>query len=143
MNILILILTLIKSLKPYIKKYITTTLNVHEFLLVNNVFVSLIVFSMFSYNYFNGKETYQNIKKLNKKQVFFLILFALTTIVSTFIFSKFEKDNTAITNTLIKLFTNIMFVITGFILFNEKLTKRQIIGLFFCGIGIYLTSKKE
>jgi uncharacterized membrane protein len=143
MNILILLLTLIKSLKPYIKKYITSTLNVHEFLLVNNIFISLIVFSMFSYNYLNGKQNYQNIKKLNSRQIFFIILFGLTTIVSTFIFSKLENNNTAITNTLIKLFTNIVFIATGFILFNEKLTKKQMIGILFCGIGIYLTSKKN
>lgn len=98
---------------------------------------------MFSYNYLNGKQNYQNIKKLNSRQIFFIILFGLTTIVSTFIFSKLENNNTAITNTLIKLFTNIVFIATGFILFNEKLTKKQMIGILFCGIGIYLTSKKN
>jgi len=61
MNYLILILTMIKSLKPFMRKYITTTLNIQEFLLVNNVFVSLLVFSMFCYNYFYVYENYKNI----------------------------------------------------------------------------------
>jgi uncharacterized membrane protein len=141
MNYLVLLLTVIKSSKPYLRKYITTTLNIQEFLLVNNVFVSLLVFSMFCYNYFNGYENYKNIKRLDYKQVFLLILFSLLTIGSSFIFSKLENNNTAITNTIIKLFSNVMFLVIGFIMFEEKISYRQLLGLLFCGIGIYLTSK--
>jgi uncharacterized membrane protein len=141
MNYLILILTMIKSLKPFMRKYITTTLNIQEFLLVNNIFVSLLIFSIFCYNYFNGYENYKNIKKLDYKQVFLLILFSLLTIGSSFIFSKLENNNTVITNTAIKLFSNVMFLVIGFIMFEEKITYKQLLGLSFCGIGIYLTSK--
>lgn len=141
MNYLILILTMIKSLKPFMRKYITTTLNIQEFLLVNNVFVSLLIFSIFCYNYFNGYENYTNIRKLDYKQVILLILFSLLTIGSSFIFAKLENNNTVITNTAIKLFSNVMFLVIGFIMFKEKITYKQLLGLSFCGIGIYLTSK--
>lgn len=142
MNYPILLLTLIRSLKPYMRKYITTTLNMHEFLLVNNVLVSLIVFILFCYNYSNGYENYTNIKKLNSKQVMSLMLFSFTTIISSFILTKLENSHTGITNIVIKLFSNIMFLVIGFIIFKEKLTYKQMLGLFFCGIGIYLTSTK-
>lgn len=144
MNNLILLFTLLKSLKPFMRKYVTTTLNIQEFLLVNNVFVTMIVGCIFGYNYFYGKETYSNIKNLTYYQTGSIILFSLLTIFSTFIFSKLEKDNnTTITSISVKLFSNILFLIIGVTLFNENITEKQMIGLLFCGIGIYLTSNKN
>jgi drug/metabolite transporter (DMT)-like permease len=143
MNELLLLLTVIKSCKPYMKKYITTTLNVHEFLLLNNITISIFVLFIFLYNLINKKETYENIKKLNIYQIILIIIFSLLTIGSTFIFSKLEKENIAIINTMLKLFSNIVFLIVGLLLFNQKLTKKQLLGIVFCGIGIYLTSKKN
>ena len=142
MNSLVVLLTLIKSFKPYMKKYITSTLNVHEFLLINNVTVSVLVFFIFLYNLINKNETYENIKNLNIYQIISIIIFSLLTIGSTFIFSKLEKENTTLVNTMLKLFSNIMFIVVGLLLFNEKITKKQLLGIVFCGIGIYLTSKK-
>lgn len=142
MNSLVILLSLMKSFKPYMKKYITSTLNVHEFLLLNNITVSIFVFIMFLYNFMNKNEQYKNIKNLNIYQIILIIIFSLLSIGSTFLFSKVEKENTTIVTTMLKLFSNIMFIIIGLLLFNEKLTKKQLLGIFFCSVGIYLTSKK-
>ena len=142
MNLLIILLTLINSSKPYIKKYISTSLNIHEFLLLNNVSISLFLFISVLYNLTNNKNTYENIKNLNMYQICSIIIFSLLTIGSTFIFSKLNKENTTIVNTIIKLFSNVMVIIIGLFIFNEELTKKQLLGIIFCGIGIYLTNKK-
>lgn len=142
MNNLLLILGIIKSLTPYIKKYYINTMSFHEFLLINNMFTFFFVFLISLYYFFYENETYDNIKNIDKKNLLFIALISFLTICSSFIFSKFNNTNIGALSILLKLFTNIVVLLFGFLLFNEKLSYTQIVGILFCLVGIYLTNKK-
>jgi hypothetical protein len=142
MNNLLLILGIIKSLTPYIKKYLIKQLSFHEFLLINNLFVFFFVFLVSLYYYFYKKDTFENLKNINTNNILLIGFIAFLTVFSSFIFSKLNVSNIGIISVLLKLFTNIIVLILGYILFNEKLSYTQITGILFCLIGIYLTNKK-
>ena len=142
MNNFIIILGLIKSLTPYIKKHLISQLAYHEFLLINNIFVILFVSLISCYHYFYKKETYENLKKLDINNFIIVGILSFLTIFSSYILSKINFNNVGLISTIIKLFSNITVLGLGFLLFNETLSKFQIIGVVFCIIGIYLTNKK-
>lgn len=142
MNNFIIILGLIKSMTPYIKKHLISQLTYHEFLLINNVFVILFVSLISCYHYFYKKETYENLKNLDINNFIIVGILAFLTIFSSYILSKIDFNNVGLISTIIKLFSNITVLGLGFLLFNETLSKFQIIGVVFCIIGIYLTNKK-
>ena len=142
MNNFIIVLGLIKSITPYIKKHLISQLAYHEFLLINNAFIILFVSLISCYHYFYKKEPYENLKKLDINNFFIVGVLAFLTVFSSYILSKIDFNNVGLINTIIKLFSNITVLGLGFLLFNEKLTKFQIVGIIFCVIGIYLTNKK-
>ena len=142
MNNFIIVLGLIKSMTPYIKKHLISQLAYHEFLLINNAFVILFVSLISCYHYFYKKETYENLKKLDINNFFIVGVLASLTIFSSYILSNIEFNNVGLISTTIKLFSHILVLGLGFLLFNETLTKYQIVGVIFCIIGIYLTNKK-
>jgi len=142
MNNFIIILGLIKSMTPYIKKHLISQLAYHEFILINNAFIIFFVSLISCYYYFYKKETYENLKKLDVNNFFIVAVLAFLTVFSSYILSKIDFNNVGLISTIIKLFSNITVLGLGFLLFNEKLTKYQIIGVIFCIIGIYLTNKK-
>jgi hypothetical protein len=142
MNNLFLILGVIKSLTPYIKKYLIKQLSFHEFLLINNLFIFFFVFLISIYYYFYEKETFENLKNINTNNILLIGFIAFLTVFSSFIFSKLNVSNIGIITLLLKLFTNIIVLMLGYVLFNEKLSYIQFIGILFCLIGIYLTNKK-
>lgn len=142
MNNFIVVLGLIKSLTPYIKKHLISQLAYHEFLLINNAFIIFFVSLISCYHYFYKKETYGNLKKLDINNFFVVGVLAFLTICSSYILSKIDFNNVGLVSTIIKLFSNITVLGLGFLLFNETLTKFQIIGVIFSIIGIYLTNKK-
>lgn len=139
---LLFIIGLIKSLTPYIKKYYLNSLSFHEFLLINNLFRIIFVAFISFYYYYYENVSFENIKNIDNKNLLFIAIISFFAILSSFIFSKLDVTNIGSLAILLKLFTNIVVLIFGFLMFNEKLTYNQIIGISFCLVGIYLTNKK-
>ena len=142
---LLLMIGIINSLIPLIKKYLLSQLAFHEFLLINNLFVIILVLIVSLYYFLYKKETFENLKKINKKNLFLIGFIAFITVLSSYILSNINIDNVTNIGTMgivLNLFTNIFILILGFLIFNEQLTNNKILGIMFCLFGIYLTNKK-
>lgn len=148
--LLIGILTgLFNSIFFTIEKYLFTSLklNTNDYVLIRLVMSFLLYLSI----YFIKPKLFDNTKNIEYKNIFnfndkyYLKLFLLIVLVSILSILFWLSKNYGFDNYNINVFTTIFLVTTivittllGFLLFNEKLNKYQIIGLVLAIISILL-----
>jgi drug/metabolite transporter (DMT)-like permease len=135
--------TIAKSLRPYIKKHIMTTLDTHDFLFMNTFFVGIIVLCVFLYKLlFDQKidKTFTNIKNMSILQIVSFLILAIFTVASSLVFLEFDKKhNTPLINNMITKFISLITVaLVSIVIFKEEYTFYQYLGLVFTMIGIIL-----
>jgi drug/metabolite transporter (DMT)-like permease len=140
--------SLLKTMRPYIRRHVLHNLSSHEYVFLNTFFISIIVFFFFLYKYFFTKrssEFLENVKKLSLIQVVFFIILSVITVSSTIIFLEFDKDyNTTFTNSIImKVVSSLAVIFISVFIFKEKYYTHQIIGMFLTVIGIILLTTKK
>jgi drug/metabolite transporter (DMT)-like permease len=144
----ILGITLIKSIRPYFRKNIINTLESHEFLFINTITISVVLFIYFIYKVYFDKniisDTINNCKKLSWIQTGSLIILSCFTIFSSVILIDLDKNyNTpAFNSVLLKSSSFIFLFVVGFLFYKEKYTNMQIYGIVFIIIGLVLFNYK-
>ena len=143
-------LTIISSLKRYFRKHTLNTLDTHEFLFLNSLFISffLLIFFLYLYFYKNNviQNTFNKYSKISNGYIIGFMLVALSTIISSYITINIDKTfNTPSLNyVILKSLSIISLFGIGIFYFNECYSKNQLIGIFFSilGFGILISSSK-
>lgn len=137
-------ITLMGSTRPYFRKHVLDTLDTHDFLFINALFIAIIIFCWFLYTYFFEKniikKTYKNCCELTPAQFGSLFMIALLTVLSSYLIIDIDKNyNTpSLNNIIIKAVSIISLFLVGMIIFNETYNLRQIVGILFCLLGIVI-----
>ena len=139
-----IIVILISSLDPYFRKYILKDYNSHDYLVLNYLF--LFIVSLFlligkiiqNTNY--SQSIFHKIKNINILDGVIFFIMAVSTIL--FDVNMFNYDvffNTpALNSVLVFVLYNVFVFLIGFLLFSEKHTLKQNIGLLLSIPTIYL-----
>uniref|UniRef100_A0A6C0B9P6 EamA domain-containing protein n=1 Tax=viral metagenome TaxID=1070528 RepID=A0A6C0B9P6_9ZZZZ len=140
-------LTILKSINPYFRKHILTTLSSHDLLILNTFFIGIIVLCLFLYKCFFDKsilETFKNYRKLSFSQLGCLFIIAILAVISSlFIFELDKKYNSPLLNSLfLKIASVVALCFVSIFIFKEKYTWKQILGILLAILGIYLTINK-
>jgi drug/metabolite transporter (DMT)-like permease len=139
----------LKQIRPYFRKYISDTLESHEYMFVNALFILIIlllykfVLSVREKQPFT--EMFQNYRNLNGLQLGCLFVLALLAVCSTMTVFHLDKYyNTPLINSLyMHSFEIIMLFLVGIYLFREKYSVKDMFGIVLIAIGIYIVTYKK
>ena len=137
-------ITFLKSCRPYFLKNIFDTIDIHDFLLINTIFIMMIVFVYFAINFALEKNslsvTCNNCSNLSLPQYLILFGFALFTVFSTVKLVEFDLQyNTpAINAVLINTVALLSLFFVGRFIFNEDYEAKHIGGFTLISLGTIL-----
>lgn len=145
--------SLLKSVNPYFRKHLLQTLDSHEVLMLNTLFICFFVIIVFIYktikktsenNYTSIAENFNNYKKLSMTQIGALFVMAFITVMSSLSLFELDKNhNTPLLNSLFIKFTSLFLLfLTSTFIFGERYTIKQIFGIIITIIGIYFITQK-
>ena len=141
----ILGVTFLKSVNPYFRKHLLTTLNTHDLLFINTFFIFIVVTVFFTYKCIiegpkSIRETFNNYSKLTNTQLLSLFIMAFLAVCSSMFLYNLDKHyNTPLLNNLfLRVASVISVVFIGVFLFEEKYTWKQILGMLITFFGVYL-----
>ena len=139
---------ILKTLDPYYRRYLTSdSLNAIDYMYLETTIYSFVLFLIIIFNYFYDKkgsvETFTNLQKIEIKDVCIMCVMSFFFIYSTLIIYQNEHRNSAFLNTIVlRGGTLIGILLFGIFFYQEKYNWKQIIGIIFSFIGIYLLMNK-
>ena len=139
----IVLFSFIISLSTFIKKDILKVCSFKEFIYLEYILLLLPIFLYIMFINVYNKPSHL-IKKLSVKLWMYLLLATFLTIISPFIYyyliSNYSINKISpIINPLIIIFT----ILLGFFIFNETITKQEIIGIIIIIVGIIISLYKN
>jgi drug/metabolite transporter (DMT)-like permease len=144
----ILGVALLKSLNPYFRKHLLTTLNTHDLLFINTFLIFIVVFVFFAYKCIiegpkSIQETFKNYNKLSNTQFLSLLVMAFFAVCSSMFLYDLDKNyNTPLLNNIFLRIASIFAVIfVGIFIFEEKYSWKQFLGIFITFFGVYLLTE--
>lgn len=140
-------LTLLKSMSPYFRKHILSTLHSHELLFVQTLFISILVLAYFLYKYTFDRENaiFKNIYSLKWTQMMCIFFIAILTVLSSILLYEMDKKymkSTLMNVLLLRVGSTLALLLVGLLLFKERYTLVQICGFLLVLLGIYLIGNK-
>ena len=141
-------LTLLQQFRPYFRKYISNSLDSHEYFFLNTMIIFFVISLYIVYLLTTKQTTFSklvsNIYSLTYTEVFFILLMAVLTVFSGILVFHLDKNyNTPlINNVFLKSISTIALLCIGMFVFNEKYHAHQILGIFLIISGIFLTVYK-
>lgn len=131
------------SISGYISKYMLKHFNEIEYYTIKNLFYSGVVFSIIIYSLIYDKTIHKNIvNKFNYKNLhLYGIIFAGVILGTMTIYSYYkmvQKYEISLINPILNGLNNLLILLFGYFLFNEKITNKKCLGTLFIAMGIYL-----
>lgn len=142
-------LTFLQQFRPYFRKYISNSLDSHEYFLLNTMIILFIISLYIVYLLTTKKTTFSkmisNIKSLKYSEFGCLLIMAVLTVMTGLLIFELDQNyNTPLMNSVfIKSISTIALIFIGMFVFNETYEIHQIFGIFLVILGIYLTSQKS
>ena len=135
MILLFVLLCLLKSSRPYIKKVITTDITNEEFMFVNSLIIGFVTFI---YAYVYKKHKLCNITNLSTKQLGCILLLSIITIATSVLYFVLNDDNVVLKNMfIIKGIGIIVAMVIGILFFEERFSIKQKIGIGSICLGLF------
>ena len=141
-------LSFLQQFRPYFRKHIATTLDPHEYFLLNTVAIMVLILMYISFLLFTKKTScgkiLSNIKTLSGSEICCIVILAIITVISGLLMFELDKNyNTPLINSMfMKVISMIGLVCVGIFVFNENYKMHQYIGIFLVILGMYLISQK-
>ena len=127
--------SLIKSMRPYIKRNVFDNISSAEFIFLNSIFIAAL---SFCYAYIYKGENMGNIWNLTYIHYMSGLFLACVTVVSSLAIFKLQEDSVITTTFIIKSLSAIILLIVGIFIYNERLTAKQIAGILLGILAIFL-----
>lgn len=133
-------ISLFKNCTPYLRKHvIASNCSDCEFIILNSILVILFIVA-YSYFYKNEQIFHKKIN-LSYLQIAGLIAGAFITCLTFVKKIEYERDNSIVSvRLLLQSFSFILFIVVGYLFFNETFTINQIIGFSLIIAGILVSS---
>jgi uncharacterized membrane protein len=133
-------ISLFKNCTPYLRKHvISSNCSDCEFIVLNSI---LVIFFIVAYSYFyKNEQIFQKKINLSYLQIAGLIAGAFITCLTFAKRIEYERDNSIVSvRLLLQSFSFILFILVGYLFFNETFTINQIVGFCLIIAGILVSS---
>jgi len=132
---------LVNSVKPYCRKHVITSLDAHEFMFLNTLFISFFIICYLIYRKTSISDMYSKYSTLTLTQLISITILSLITVSGTFMRLSMDKNvetSTFANGLLIKGVTSAAVIFIGITFFNEKYTWKTWLAIILIATGIYL-----
>lgn len=142
-------LAFLNEFRPYFRKYISNSLDNHEYFFLNALIIIFIISFYILYLLLNKKTTFSkfisNIYSLSYTEITCVFILALLAVVTGLLIFELDKNyNTPLINSVfLRAISSISLIFIGIFIFKENYKIHQFIGIFLIILGIYLTSQKN
>lgn len=142
-------LAFLNEFRPYFRKYISNSLDNHEYFFLNALIIIFIISFYILYLLLNKKTTFSkfisNIYSLSYTEISCVFILALLAVVTGLLIFELDKNyNTPLINSVfLRAMSSISLIFIGIFIFKENYKIHQFIGIFLIILGIYLTSQKN
>jgi len=142
--IFLILLILCWTINPFLKKQIASKMSSSEYMIYNHGLCSFLVVIYLGYLLYTKKYDVSSIKNLTNKEVGVSIIGAITTVLATILLIRLLKDNNASyviphVQPCIIIFT----LLLGYFLYNENISKTQMLGIILVVSGIVVINYKN
>lgn len=135
----ILIIVLCWTFNPFLKKTVMKKMTASEYFVVNHFVITVFVLFYFFYLFNNGKCDINCLMNLEKKEVMYLILGAVTTILATImLLYLINLKDVSYVIAHIQPVVIALTVVVGYMFFSENITKTKIFGISLVILGLVL-----
>ena len=132
-------ISVLKSLSPFFRKHVMSTISNWEFLFLNSALIAIV---SFIYAYIHKRENITNIFNLSLSQYASASVVVLITVFTSLaVFKLHENGKIVMTSFLLKAVSAIVLVGFGIIVFNEELSSKQLAGILCMMLGMALLHK--
>lgn len=127
--ILVTFLIMCWTFTPFLTKHASKKLNTNEYLIFNHGLCTILVLGYIVYLNYHKSCDIRCLRNLNKNELLFSLVGAITTVLGSVILIKLIKENDAsyiMAN--IHPLVLILTVVVGYFIFNEQITIYKIVG---------------
>jgi drug/metabolite transporter (DMT)-like permease len=132
-------ISVLKSLSPFFRKHVMSTISNWEFLFLNSTLIAIV---SFVYAYVHKRENITNLFNLSGSQYACAgVVVLITVFTSVAVFKLHENGQIVMTSFLLKAVSAIVLVGFGIMVFNEELSAKQLAGILCMMLGMALLHK--
>ncbi len=142
------IIILIKTIRPFIRKKLTSNISDENFMFINGLFI-LVLLTIYNLLQNSSKSniissSFDTIQSLNCYQIVIFLFLGAMTIMTTLSMLDLDKTSNQSSNiVLLKGLSTLSAVLFGAYMNNEKLSQNKIIGISIILVGIYFINKSN
>ena len=137
--VILLIIILCWTIKPFLQKIVAKKLNANELMIVNHFVISSIMITYLMYLLYLGKFDSKCIKKLDRTDIIYLLFGALTTVIASLSLLKLLREHDAsFIIPSIQPMVIVLTIIIGYFVFKEKVNIIKIVGILSIVLGLLL-----
>lgn len=119
-------LSCIKSIGPFLRQHVLESISIAEFIFVTSVLIMLI---SFMYAYVHHRKPFRNLFRLSHTQYSAIVVISAATILSGFAIVKLEEMGILSSIFVLRAASSIFAILVGVFIFEEKLTLYQSVGI--------------
>ena len=132
----------VKACSPALRKQLFECMEPAQYSLINAIVILMIAIVYFSYMELSGNRkegfsiTMDKYRKLSPKQILIIFSLSMITFVSSIVIFEMDKEHGIVkSNIMQKSLDLLIVVISGYLMYNEKLNYKQVIGIILIMIG--------
>lgn len=128
-------ISVLKSMRPYIRQNVFDKISSAEFIFLNSIFIGIL---SGIYAYIVNGENPARIWSLSYTQYSMGLFLGMMTVVSSVMIFKLQEEGIITTTFLLKSISAIVMLIVGVLFFNETLSEKQIVGIVLGILAVFL-----
>ncbi len=142
--LLLIILILIFSLNPFMKKKAAKNLTSNEYLLVNHILLTIVVILYALYLFYNKSCDPNCYKKMTPKQMLWASIAAVTSVIGALVFiNLIQREEISFILPNIQPIVLIIAALVGYFIFNENMSFEKVLGIILVIIGALLINHSK
>lgn len=133
---LMILLILSFVLNPFLKKKAAKGIGSNEYLIINHILITILVFIYAGYLFYNNKCDLNCLKKMNNTQLIWAILAAFTSLIGAIVLIMLiTKNEVTFIIPNVQPIVMVVGAILGYFLFKESMRFYKILGIFLVVLG--------
>jgi len=128
-------ISVLKSMRPYIRQNVFDKISSAEFIFLNSIFIGIL---SGIYAYIVNGENPARIWSLSYTQYSMGLFLGMMTVVSSVMIFKLQEEGIITMTFLLKSISAIVMLIVGVLFFNETLSEKQIVGIVLGILAVFL-----
>lgn len=128
-------ISLMKTLRPYIRQNVFDKISSAEFIFINSIFIGIL---SGVYAYIINGENPAKLWSLSYTQYSMGLFLGALTVISSIMIFNLQKDGIITTTFLIKSISSIVMLMVGVLFFNETINEKQMVGIVLGILAVFL-----